>query len=350
MRPLISIKYTVFITLFFVIASNSQANYFPAPLLLLDKNFSHHVVIAEKSTHKLHVFKNNDGKPQHVKTYLVATGKKAGNKIFQGDHRTPEGVYYLTDFLTHEDLVTRHGKRGEIYGVGAFVLNYPNPIDKIENKTGGGIWLHSTNDETRIDKGLDSRGCVVSGNTDLIEISKYIELHKTPIIVVHNLEYLNEEAWTVRRDKIKGTVDNWLASWQQENLNDYISHYHQNFQSRSLAGQDQLRSYKNAIFNNPGKPNIEIENITILGARNYARVTFTQKYTSNTISDVGRKTLYLKENKFYQWKIIVENWSKNGIENGRTAASFEPTQRFFTTNNPKKIMGDKLLYTKSASN
>lgn len=351
MGSIMSAKIVVFFTLVLFVITNSQANYFPTPLLLLDRNFSHHVLIAEKSTHKLHVFRNNDGKPEHVKTYLVATGKKAGDKIFQGDHRTPEGVYYLTEFLTHEGLVTRLGKRGEIYGVGAFVLNYPNPIDNLENKTGGGIWLHSTNDETRIDKGLDSRGCVVSGNTDLIEISKYIELNKTPIVVVHNLKYLSKETWQVRRDKIKNTLDQWLSSWQQENIENYISHYHPKFRNNKLAGLTALKAYKKAIFNGAGVPKIELEDVTILGAQDYVRVTFVQKYTSNTISDIGRKTLYLKEDKYYKWKIVAENWSKKGIDvNNKSANNFKPSQRFFTTNNPKQIMGDKLLYTKSTTN
>lgn len=350
MRSIISFKLVVFFTLV-LLATSSHADYLPTPLLLLDKNFSHHVLVAEKSTHKLHVFKNNDGVPEHVKTYLVATGKKSGDKIFQGDHRTPEGVYYLTDFLTHEGLVTRLGKRGEIYGVGAFVLNYPNPIDFLENKTGGGIWLHSTNDETRIDKGLDSRGCVVSGNTDLIEISKYIELNKTPIIVVHNLEYLSKETWQAKRDKVKETINNWLISWQTENIENYIGHYHLLFRNNKLSGLSALKNYKKAIFNNPGKPKIELEDITILGADDYVRVTFIQKYTSNTISDIGRKTLYLKKDNYYNWKIVAENWSKKGINNNENRANqFMPSQRFFTTNNPKQIMGDKLLYTKSTTN
>ena len=125
--------------------------------MYLDDFFSHHILIAEKSTHQLHLFRNKGSYPEHIKTYQMATGKKAGNKFFQGDHKTPEGVYQFTNFLTHEDLIKRHGKAGEIYGVGAFVMNYPNPIDQRLQKTGGGIWLHSTNDETRIEKGLDSR-------------------------------------------------------------------------------------------------------------------------------------------------------------------------------------------------
>ena len=68
-------------------------------------------------------------------------------------------------------------------------MNYPNIIDKRSGKTGGGIWLHSTNDETRIEKGLDSRGCIVTTNKELIEISNFIELNKTPIIVVENINF-----------------------------------------------------------------------------------------------------------------------------------------------------------------
>ena len=49
-----------------------------------------------------------------------------------------------------------------------------------------GIWLHSTNDETRIDKGLDSRGCVVAANNDLKEIAQFVELDKTNIVIVHD--------------------------------------------------------------------------------------------------------------------------------------------------------------------
>ena len=349
-------KITILFFFALLIDSSSFAKeYLPAPLLLLENNFSHHVVVAEKSTHKLHVFKNDDGIPQHVKTYDVATGKKAGNKIFQGDHRTPEGIYYLTEFLTHDDLVKKHGKQGEIYGVGAFVLNYPNAIDSIENKTGGGIWLHSTNDETRIDKGLDSRGCVVSGNTDLIEISQYLELHKTPMIIVHNLNYLNKSTWQVKRDEIENSISSWLKSWSEENIDEYINHYHENFSNKKVNGKSAYRKYKKSIFARAGKPSIEIKNLTILAVKDYVRATFIQEYKSNSIQDVGRKTIYLMRDDFYNWKIIAENWSKKGIDTeaqeGIVAGEvFTPSQRFFSTTNPSKIMGDKLLHARNLAN
>lgn len=331
-------------------ATADDLSVMPTDLLSLDEYFSHHVIVAEKSTHKLYIFKNNKGEPELIKTYQMATGKKAGDKIFQGDHRTPEGVYYLTDFLTHQDLISRHGKQGEIYGVGAFVLNYPNPIDDQAGKTGGGIWLHSTNDETRIEKGLDSRGCIVTANSDLINISKYIELHKTPMVVTHELTFLNRKRWETKRDKIRSAIMNWVNAWREENLEEYISHYHEDFIDPNKGRLNQFKAYKRAVFNNPGKPEVEITDISLIQSGDYVRATFRQEYRSSTITDIGRKTLYLKQDGYYNWKIVAEKWSKNGVttevekEESVQMASFVPSQRFFETTNPKVIMGDRLLH------
>ncbi len=321
----------------------------PAPLLGMDQFFAHHVIVAEKSTHNLYIFKNKDGSPELIKRYQMATGKKAGDKIFQGDHRTPEGVYYLTEFLTHQDLINRHGKQGEIYGVGAFVLNYPNPMDNKKGKTGGGIWLHSTNDETRIEKGLDSRGCIVTANSDLIDIARYIELNRTPIIVVHELTYLSKNRWEEKRQKVVSAIENWAEAWRTENYNNYIESYHKEFKDPNKGGLAAFRIYKKAVFDQPGQPEVRIKDLSLLQAGNYIMATFKQEYKSSTIEDVGRKTLYLKKDEFYNWKIVSENWSKHGIlpvsptEPTNQVASFEPSQRFFETTNPRAILGDRLL-------
>lgn len=316
---------------------------YPAPIVQLDDYFTHHVLVAEKSTHKLYLFQNENGYPKLVKTYAMATGKKAGDKIFQGDHRTPEGVYEFTQFLTHEDLIKRHGeKQGSIYGVGAFVMNYPNPMDSRERKTGGGIWLHSTNDETRIEKGLDSRGCLVSANDHLIEISKYIELYKTKVIVVHNLNWMNETTWETRRQKITETVSKWRTAWETEQFKDYISHYHPSLFHNSKRGNlSEFRAYKRAVFNNPGQPVVEFLHTSVLAAEDYIKVTLMQNYQSNTINDLGRKIIYLKKDEFYNYKIVHESWNKDGIENVEADGpkmAFKPTLRFFKTMNSNQIL------------
>ena len=334
------------------------AEVFPAPLLQLDDKFSHHVLVAEKSTHQLHLFQNDNGRPKLVKTVQMATGKKAGDKIFQGDHRTPEGVYQMTEFLTHEDLIKRHGKAGEIYGVGAFVMNYPNPIDEREGKTGGGIWIHSTNDETRIDKGLDSRGCVVTANVDLIELAKYIELNRTSVVVVHNLSYLKSDAWESERANIVKTVSTWATAWQSEDLKTYLDQYdRKQFSDKIRGNYSAFSQYKKAVFSSPGTPEVNLSNISIMMANGYAVATFIQDYKASNLADIGKKLLYLKKNEYYEWKIVSEIWTKNGIEPSEeelNKVAFQPSMRFFKTLNPEQIMeiipANATSATQSASN
>lgn len=334
------------LSLILLIALLSSSNifsdeYFPSALLMLDKNFSHHTVVAEKSTHTLYLYKSENGLPSLLKKYPMATGKKSGDKIFQGDHRTPEGVYFFTDFLTHQDLLDRHGKRGQIYGVGAFVMNYPNPIDKRNGKTGGGIWLHSTNDETRIDKGLDSRGCVVATNSNLIEVSKFLELNRSPIIVVQNLKFLEKATWLKERSSLNDTLEQWLTGWQNENQELYFDSYHKTeFFDKFRGNYSQFKAYKRAVFSNPGKPNVEIEDVSILKSKDYAVISFKQIYKSNTISDIGRKSLYLKQDTYYNWKIVNETWTKSGIKKeDEEKMAFQPSMRFFKNNDPASILG-----------
>ncbi len=320
------------------------AGHYPRPLIKLDGFFSHHVIVAEKSTHRLYLFRNREGMPELVKTYPMATGKKLGDKIVQGDHRTPEGIYVLQDFIAHQALMKRYGKEGEIYGAGAFVLNYPNPVDRRQGKTGGGIWLHSTNDEARIEMGLESRGCIVIANTHLIDAARYIELNRTPIVVVHELAWLNQRAWKQKRQRIQKAIGDWVEAWKAEDFARYTSFYHRQFRDRLRGDLSGFKSYKKAVFRGPGTPQISIDSLGLLQYDDYIVATFRQHYTSRTIQDVGKKALYLKRDRSYNWKIVAEIWSKSGVSSGRGFdLAFRPSMRFFKTTNPGEILGDVLI-------
>jgi murein L,D-transpeptidase YafK len=308
----------------------------PAPLVHLENFFGHHILVAEKSSHQLYLFRNQQGKPELIKTYQMATGKKAGDKTFQGDFRTPEGVYKFTEFLSKESLLKRYGKEGEIYGIGSFVMNYPNPIDRKLAKTGGGIWLHSTNDETRIEKGLDSRGCLVAHNKNLKEISKYIELNKTHIIVVQDLKYVSKKVMDNTRREVSESINEWASAWMNEDLEKYLSYYDKKRFSSSINRTfSQFKWYKKNVFSRKGKPTIEVKNLSLLKGDNYMVAIFLQDYESETIKDIGVKTLYFKQNESYEWKIVSENWSKFNEES--TKVAFVPSLRFFGADEGEKV-------------
>ena len=292
------------LTILFLIVSISfigvkaEQNFYPSNILLLSNYFSNYIFVAEKSSHKLYLYRNDSGNPTLVKTYPMATGKIKGDKWRSGDRKTPEGIYNFQKFLPAKELLRRYGKEGEIYGSGAFTMDYPNPIDHMEKKTGGGIWLHSTNDESRIQKGLDSRGCIVVSNIHLKEISTYMSLQRTPVVVVEKIHYLKKELWERDRNQIQEFINTWEDAWEQENISDYISHYDpKKFHSPTHGNLKRYKAYKSAVFRGNGKPNLEISHLTILRENNYVKVSFAQHYQSNRLNDVGEKTLYLSQDK-----------------------------------------------------
>lgn len=325
--PLKNLKYitALMLTLFVgkVLAENS---FLPANILMLDEKFTHHVILVEKSTHKLYIYENSGSMPKLVKTFAAATGKFKGNKFISGDHKTPEGIYTINDFLSKEELHRRHGKYADIYGSGAFPMDYPNLMDARQGKTGGGIWLHSTDNDQRISKGLDSRGCVVVQNHDLKDISQYLDLNNTQVIITQDVNYLTKESWDRNRKDIYEMVGKWSKAWQDKDFETYINSYDsQKFHDRSKGNYNSYKSYKKAVFSRPDKPEIKFDFLSILMSTDYAVVHLQQDYRSSVINDIGKKTLYLQKDGNYDWKIVGELWER--VEGSQLA--FTPSKRFF---------------------
>ena len=301
--------------------------YLPSSILLTDSIFTHHVILVEKSTHTLIVYRNENGTPKEVRRYKIASGKTKGDKLKEGDHKTPEGIYNLREFFSEKYLLTRHGEMAKMYGAGAFTTDYPNLMDLRSGKTGGGIWLHSTDDATRIDKGLDSRGCVVVNDADLKDVSTFLDLPKTPIIITEEIAFRPKAAWEKSQKELSSLVQGWTSAWKEKRFSDYISYYHPtDFKDRSRGGYQAYKAYKQAVFSRPDTPVINFDGISILQSNDYAVVTLRQDYRSTVINDIGKKTLYLIKDNNYDWKIIAEIWEKIPDDFN---LSFTPSQRFF---------------------
>jgi ketosteroid isomerase-like protein len=145
---------------------------------------------------------------------------------------------------------------------------------------------------------------------------------------VQDLVFLNDKTHEAQRSEIKKSIEGWLAAWRNKDIENYMSFYHQREFMDPKGNYPKYKAYKKAVFSNPGKYKIEIDNIAILQSKDYAIITFTQNYQSNIINDTGRKILYLKQDDSYNWKIVNEVWSKNGLE-GNGQIAFSPSMRFF---------------------
>ena len=181
---------------------------------VLKANQHPHLIIVDTEANRLYVYQNTNNGYDELGNYYITIGKKGSGKDVQGDLRTPIGIYKVEKELQDQHL-------GELYGVGALTLNYPNKWDQKKGRTGSGIWLHGTPRETFSRSPLDSRGCVVLNNVAMSEImSKFNIGASTPVIIVDKPSQLNEiEFYAVERNQqILREVSRWLKSQSDTNI------------------------------------------------------------------------------------------------------------------------------------
>ncbi len=125
--------------------------------------------------------------------YPSIHGEKEGDKQVEGDLKTPEGVYFVRGKIQVPlDF--------EMYGNHAYVLNYPNPIDKLRGKTGGGIWIHSKGNPI---EGQVTQGCVAIDLADIEFLGKYLQ-SGTPVVIAQGIHSgFHKEKMLAKKKNVK---------------------------------------------------------------------------------------------------------------------------------------------------
>ncbi len=257
--------------------------------------------LIDKSKFQLHHAELMPEGMQIVKSYKVTLGKASGDKQVEGDLKTPEGIYQFTTRYTQPQLKRK-------FGIMAFYINYPNVMDKLENKTGFDIMLHATDDPKRLELNQDSDGCAVVSNENLLEIEKSLKLRASPLFIYDEMkpEYLKADY----RPDLKQAFESWREAWQSKDLDAYIGSYSPDFK----FGKMDLAAYREykAILNKKYETiKVETSAEKFLFHPKYAIVRFIQKYNSTlsggrpAYASHGPKTLYFKEING-QYKIAIE--------------------------------------------
>ncbi len=283
---------------------NKRPNSLPRQILALGQSVKKALLI-DKQANRLYVFSRKaDGELfEEVNDYYITTGKLLGDKKVRGDLKTPEGVYFVTSWISPDKLPSK-------YGVGAFPVNYPNELDRKLGKTGYGIWLHGTDKGYYSRPPRDSEGCVVLTNIDLSALKKEIKPGLTPVVIVDKVEWVDVEKWQQQRDEILQAIESWRQDWQSMDVEKYLSHYSSDFWSASHT----LKSWsarKRYLVKHKTFQKVDLSDISVLaypGKKNgkqIAVVRLFQDYRSNNYKGKMYKRLYLeKENN--NWKIMYE--------------------------------------------
>jgi murein L,D-transpeptidase YafK len=274
----------------------------PYPFLFAGE--AENLLLCEKDTTTLYVFRKTGGKLTLVKAYPCLIGANQRDKRKDGDLATPVGVYFFLRFVPGKNLA-------ENYGHGAFVLNYPNFLDRRGGKDGTGIWLHGHSAGKSLgDEVVNTRGCIVVSNDALKEMSGYLKPNGTAIAIVNKLTFTKAENQEALARELTAFVDAWRKAWESRNVQKYMGHYAPDFVSADGMGYQAFKRHKEKV--NRGKSYIRVatDDLMILlppeGEGRVAVARFHQRYQSSNFKTDSNKILYMKKGQ-EGWHIIGES-------------------------------------------
>jgi len=242
--------------------------------------------VVDKTKKKLEVISYNGGITKKLFSSSVIVGKN-GDKLLEGDLKTPIGVYQLTRRFTPND---------RYLGPLAFSLSYPNLLDKLAKRNGGGIWIHGYPlDGQRTDE-LKTKGCVAMQNDTLMKFDDVVD-HKKTLAFIY--EDKRPEASAKDIAVIISGLLGWKKTWSESDIENYLKFYDKNFERYDGMSLEKFKSMKRAIFSKKEKKRISFSNFLITPYPNLKndrlfRVSFYEDYVSDTHKFAGQKTLYVK--------------------------------------------------------
>jgi len=272
----------------------------PASIVQLAPEYNH-VIVADLTSNRVYLFKNESGVPHLVGDYYSTIGRGGAGKQREGDMRTPVGIYHITRYMTDAQLP-------ELYGIGALPLDYPNIYDESLGRTGHGIWLHGVPRETYSRTPRDSEGCVVLSNDDFETLRDSAKPGITPVVLTRSIQWVSLAEAEKRRQTMLARLGAWQQSWESINTGQYLAYYSPDFVDDDGMNKQQFADYKQRI--NAGKTHIDVD-LSQVSIFNYPgnprlmQITFNQQYTSNNYSGDSRKVQYWKQNDQGEWQILL---------------------------------------------
>ncbi|EJW9882893.1 murein L,D-transpeptidase [Campylobacter coli] len=258
------------------------------------------IVLTNKTDKILRVYSYSDGKiKQDFEQKAIITGLM-GDKQVEGDLKTPVGFY---------ELGRKFNPGDPYYGPFAFATTYPNLLDKVQGKTGGGIWIHGYPlDGTRLDE-FKTRGCIALFNENLEEFAKVVQDKK--------VFAMTEEKEKVRAKKediaaLLADLFAWKLAWIDSDINTYLNFYDEKqFKRFDKMKFEQFASMKKSIFSRKEDKKIKFSDINISPYPNVEnetmyRISFYEDYYTKNYQFKGDKILYVKIDSKGKMKILAE--------------------------------------------
>ncbi len=279
----------------------TQNEYWEDELKNLDTQFGYmesynNVLTCDKTGSTLTLYmKGTNDEFTLTKEYHAFTGKAKGDKIKEGDLKTPLGIYTITKKISKVD---------SFYGPLAFVTSYPNIYDKYRGKNGSGIWIHGLPTEQERDE--FTKGCIAINNPSIECLDKNIDINKT-VLLIHEKND-TENVSKKRLANVLAQLYSWRYAWLYNDTTSYLNFYDEKFIRVDGMKYDFFKNYKTRIFNKKETKQIIFSDINVIpypNTDNMFKIKFFETYKSSSFAFQGNKVLIIKvvNNKI---KIITE--------------------------------------------
>jgi murein L,D-transpeptidase YafK len=285
-----------------VVHGKTTTPHIPSCLIGLNlKEKPGYALVVEKVSQTLRVYEW-DGDFHLKHTFPCSTGEASGKKEKTGDRKTPEGVFFFTKAFPKRDL-------SPTYGTGAFVLDYPNLIDRRQNRSGYNIWLHGTNKPL---KKRDTNGCIALKNKHIDIVRRYIHLNRTPIIIKATLHMVSAQNLFAEQQALRDFLSGWRHAFTSGDKSQYLVYY-----DRLDSKGEQLWKTWEAIRPSWEKAQVpfemKFENLALARSNPCVVALFDQIATLDKhMMRVGTVKLYLEPEKG-SWKIIGEEYQPGTV-------------------------------------
>lgn len=235
-----------------------------------------------------------------VNTFTCTTGQNVGDKLVEGDLKTPEGVYFVVGKV-------ENGLDYEKYGYEAYILNYPNPVDKLRRKTGYGIWIHGRG--VPIAPNL-TEGCVSLNNTDIAMLGKTL-VPGTPVALAEGVSFAPQapaDDIAAIRELYRRTYG-WANAWSAKS-GKFFEYY--DADAYSIAQGENFASFraqKERVFKHVKRLDVTVKNVQALQGPGYWVTWFEQDYRASNLSAKGVRRLYWQKNRQGELRIVGMEWA-----------------------------------------
>jgi murein L,D-transpeptidase YafK len=256
-----------------------------------------YALLADAARARLYLFENVDGEPRLVRDYYMTIGKNGTDKRTEGDKKTPVGVYLLAEQLSRKKLA-------DLYGIGAFPLNYPNEWDQAQGRSGHGIWLHGVPSDTYSRPPRSSDGCLVVTNPDLKELSRWVQVGVTPVVIADRADWVDRNTWERSRDDLQAMLNAWKSDWESRDADHFMDHYSAALTAGDPHGWVKIKR-RNILEKDWIRLQLQDVSLFLYPGGEMAYTEFTQRYDSDKLSSVSRKRLYWRMESG-QWRIALE--------------------------------------------